>query len=150
MRHPHAVDPENPAHWPWNVARPVLFPAPVAAPEEAEALADLPPIVEGQCATRGCDCRPAGYRPTTHAALEHFCERCRHNARARVSRLRQPIEVVTARMRAGVKMSTATKAAVGNRPRTLESGAPVVEMGQSCPARRPADQPEQAPKGRAA
>ena len=110
VRHPNGVDPENVDHWPWNVARPVLFLAPPPAPEEEAALADLPPIVEGQCATRGCDCRAAGYRPTTHAALEHFCERCRHNARARVSRLRQPIEVVTARMRAGVKLSTATKA----------------------------------------
>lgn len=108
-RHPLAVDPENPEHWPWNVARPRLFRAPPLTTAEADALANLPPIVEGRCATRGCESAPAGYRPTTHAALAPFCERCRHNARARVSRLRQPIEVVTVRMRAGVRLPMVPK-----------------------------------------
>ena len=108
-RHPYGVDPENPEHWPWNIARPRLFVAPEPTAEEVAALANPPPLVEGRCAALGCESHPAEYRPTTHAALEHFCERCRHNARARVSRLRQPIEVIAARMRAGVRLSTVPK-----------------------------------------
>lgn len=109
VRHPRGVDPENVDHWPWNIARRGLFVAPEPTVEEVAALASPPPLVEGRCATLGCASRPAEYRPTTHAALEHFCKRCRHNARARVSRLRQPIEVITARMRAGVRLSTLPK-----------------------------------------
>jgi len=96
-RHPLGVDPENAAHWPWNVARPRL----VVAPVPDDAVADYVPTVRAMpdpkairpCTAHGCVDPCAGVRRRTHPALYDFCDRHRTAGMTRIRRGRHPLTV---------------------------------------------------------
>lgn len=100
--HPCAVDPENPAHWPWNVAARVPSPrslvvheAPVDVRAEYAARPFVPsdPRVIRPCTAFGCTAHSAAVRRRTHPELRDFCEQHRRAGLTRILRGRHPAVV---------------------------------------------------------
>lgn len=117
-RHPCGIDPESPAHWPWNVPA-VRYPTrvePVVVVEaDAEADVDTDADVEPArslptgriddvvvfCTALDCTDAAAQVRKNTEPEFSDLCERHRRSARQRVSE-GKVASVVAYRLRMGV------------------------------------------------
>ena len=116
VRHPCAIDPENPEHWPWNVA-------PVRQPTRAEPVVVVVADVEAEaapvvvipralptgrvddvvvfCTALDCTSVAAQVRKNTEPEFSDLCERHRRSARQRVGE-GKAASVVAYRLRMGM------------------------------------------------
>ena len=102
-RHPCGIDPENPAHWPWNVAptwptrlRSLAVPEvpdDVRAEYAARPFVPSDPRVIRPCTAFGCTAHSAAVRRRTHPELRDFCEQHRRAGLTRILRGRHPAVV---------------------------------------------------------